>query len=207
MLPAASRCRRAICASSAQVPISRSPRRSTGPRFCSSTVICGCARDSRSRLRACATKSSRRFAISFINGISPWSIRRFSRARSGSMRARCSRSTISTSARRTSRRPANCTSRRRRPRSARSIASGPHSAPRSRRRDAISPSSGWSSPRSHGTIPTRTCGCRRTSCRTSWAAASTNARTSSRSSGAISRRSSASRRRFIGSRTRTLSRS
>jgi len=45
---------------------------------------------------------------------------------------------------------------------------GPTFRARSRRRAAISPSSGWWSPRSPGTTPPPTCGCRRISSRISW---------------------------------------
>ena len=61
-------------------------------------------------------------------------------------RPRCSRSSTSAT-RPTSRRAASSTARPGRWRSARSTSSGPPSAPRSRRRAATSPSSGWSSPR------------------------------------------------------------
>ena len=73
--------------------------------------------------------------------------RRSSRRRRARARRRCSRSSTSRTRRRTSRRAASSTTRPTRWRSARSTASARRSAPRSRRRAATSPSSGWSSRR------------------------------------------------------------
>ena len=97
------------------------------------------SRSPRSDFARCATFST-------IAG-SSWPTRRSSRRPPAKARPRCSRSTTSRIRKSSSRRAASSTPRPTRWRSAASTTSDRCSAPRNRRRAAISPSSGWSSRR------------------------------------------------------------
>src|SRR6184192_2590851 len=78
------------CGSSGRATTSRSRRKSTAPRSCSSTATCGSGAGARWRSHGCATRSSRRSATSSTSGTSPSWIRRSSAGRSASTPGRCS---------------------------------------------------------------------------------------------------------------------